>query len=368
MLFTLLLTGCSHPEGNGSTNSQPSNDSSNPSITETKETYLRPIGRYYVEEKGNQEILYFANSCSGFEVSLNAKSSIDFQFTLFGQTTQPYNTQFAKVYVDNTYVETIEVANGNKDYTLKEKITAGSHVIKILKQNEPAFSKIGLVDIQEGDYEFVNFTKDTRKKIEFYGDSITCGYGNLTDNQHGFSMDTEDGTLAYTQLCADQLNYQNSVVSYSGIAMALSPFNSNFTMLDRYKTIDGSREWNFANYVPDVIVINIGTNDNTKFKQLTASEQESKVNLFFENLKTMALDLQQKTPNAKFVFPYNMMTELHSYLVTAIDSTVAALNKNNDDCASSLEFSHNTAGADGHPSKEGHAQFANILANYIQML
>lgn len=369
MLFGLLLAGCANTENSTSKGSSSiSENSQSTSIVEEKKTYLRPIGRYYIEESQGKEVLYFANSCSGFEVSLKAKNELEFKFTLDGQVTNPYQTQFIKAYIDNECVETIEVTKGTHEYGLKTKVSIGEHVIKILKLNEPAFSKIGLIEIKKGDYEFVNFEKDTRKKIEFYGDSITCGYGNLTDSTHSFSMDTEDGTLAYTQLCADKLNYQNSVVSYSGIAMALSPFNSNFTMLDRYKTIDGARNWDFEKYIPDVIVINIGTNDNTKFKQLSAAEQEKQVNVFFNNLKTMALDLQSKAPNAKFIFPYNMMTELHSYLVTCLESTAMELNKNNADCASTLEFAHDNGGADGHPSGAGHERFANMLASYIEML
>lgn len=369
MLFGLLLAGCTNNDTSASKDStSPSSTSTSVSVVEEKKTHLRPIGRYYIEENQGKEVLYFANSCSGFEVSLNAKSEQEFKFTLNGQVTSPYQTQFIKAYIDGECVETLEVTKGTKEYALKTKISKGAHVIKILKLNEPAFSKIGLVEIKSGDYEFVDFEKDTRKKIEFYGDSITCGYGNLTDNTHSFEMETEDGTLAYTQLCADKLNYQNSVVSYSGIAMALSPFNSNFTMLDRYKTIDGARNWDFEKYIPDVIVINIGTNDNTKFKQLSAAEQEQQVNVFFTNLKTMALDLQSKAPKAKFVFPYNMMTELHSYLVTCLESTANELNKNNADCASTLEFPHDNGGADGHPSGAGHERFADILASYIEML
>lgn len=330
--------------------------------------YIHSLGRTSITTKDQQEMLYFANSCSGFAFQVEMKKEAQLTFSLFGSTTSPYEAQYAKVYVDEEPVEVLKIERGIFDYTLTQAISTGEHEIRLLKMNEPAFSSMGLLKICEGDFVFKKYVSSKTKRIEFYGDSITCGYGNLADNSQSFKMETEDGTQAYTQLCADQLGFENSVVSYSGIAMALSPFQNTFTMLDRYATLDGSQSWNFNQYVPDVIVINLGTNDNTKLRTLTGNDQIEGLNAFYENLKQMSLDLSNHAPHAKFVFVYNMMLTISDGLVTCMESVARELNKKQENTAYILECQPNYLGADGHPSLEGHQQSAKLLKDLIDTI
>lgn len=332
------------------------------------EKYVHPIGRTLAEKKDNQDKLYFANSCSGFAFQATMKEDVHLKFSLYGNTTSTYSAQYAKVVVDQELLEVLQIQNGVNDYILQNAITKGKHEIQLLKMNEPAFSNMGLLKIYEDNFVFEEYVTTKTKKIEFYGDSITCGYGNLTDNTQSFSMETEDGTKAYTQLCADALGFENSVVSYSGISMALSPFNSDFTMLDRYQTVDSSKAWDFSRYVPDVIVINIGTNDNTKLRTLSGNAQIDGLNQFYENLKQMVLDLKTKAPQAKFVFAYNMMLPISDGLVTCMESVKRELDKENENTAYLLEFTPEGKGADGHPSLEGHKQSAEQLKSFIETI
>lgn len=353
----MLLSGCDSNESTSIINQTTTN------IEVTNNDYLHPLGRTSIEKNGDNDMLYFANSCSGFEFQINVTSSTYLKFSLYGKTT--YEKQYAKVYVDNEELEILEIQNGTKDYTLTKPVDVGEHEIKLIKLNEPNFSKMGLIKIYEGSFEFKQFVNSKSKKIEFYGDSISCGYGNKSTKLSGFSMEEEDGSLAYTELTAEKLNYENSVVSYSGIAMALSPFDSPYTMLDKYKTIDGDKEWNFENYVPDIIVINIGTNDNTKLRDYTGNAQIDAINTFYANLRTMSLDLHSKSPNAKFIFAYNMMVSISGGLVTCMESVCRELNED-DEIAYVLEFTPENKGADGHPSVEGHKKSASALADFIK--
>ena len=338
-------------------------------VNVSDKTYVHPLGRTLVEKKDNLDMLYFANSCSGFSFDIDAESDLNLTFSLYGNVSSSYENQYARVYVDGDELETLQIQNGVNDYTLENSISKGKHKIKLLKLNEPAFSQMGLLKIHEGDYSFKEYENEYSKKIEFYGDSITCGYGNLTDNSHPFSMETEDGAKAYTQLCADKLGYENSVVSYSGIAMALSPFNNTFTMLDRYKTVDGYKDWDFSNYVPDAIVINIGTNDNTKLRSMTGNDYVDGINKFYANLREMTLNLKEYAPNAKFIFAYNMMLTINDGLATCMESVCRELNEELDnEIAYVLEFTPNNKGADGHPSVEGHENAATVLADFIESI
>ena len=58
------------------------------------------------------------------------------------------------------------------------------------------------------------------RKIEFIGDSMTCGYGVETmDEKEGFSDETENHYYTYAALTARALNAQHVVVARSGIGI-----------------------------------------------------------------------------------------------------------------------------------------------------
>lgn len=335
-------------------------------ISFSNENYFHPLGRSTILEKDGKETFYFANSCSGFAFQIHVQEEGTLTFTLEGNTRSPYQRQYAKVYVDDVEKEIFTIENGTFDYSLKESLKTGYHDIRFQKLNEPAFSNITLLEIKKENSLFVPY-KNEKKIIEFYGDSITCGYGNLADNTQTFSMETEDGTQSYTQLTANAIGYENSVISYSGIAMSESPFNDEFTLLDRYKTIDGVREWDFSKKA-DIIVINIGTNDNTKIKTLKGQQMLDAIERYYGNLKTMALDLKGKNPDATFIFAYNMMLPINDGLVTAMESVARELNNMQENSAFTLEFTPESKGADGHPSLEAHQTHAMNLAEFIKSL
>ena len=57
-------------------------------------------------------------------------------------------------------------------------------------------------------------------KVEFIGNSITCGYGIEDDNpNNGFSYDTENHTMTYAHKVARALNADVNIVARSGIGI-----------------------------------------------------------------------------------------------------------------------------------------------------
>ena len=118
------------------------------------EKYVHPIGRTLAEKKDNQDMLYFANSCSGFAFQATMKEDVYLKFSLYGNTTSTYSVQYAKVVVDQELLEVLQIQNGVNDYTLQNAITKGKHEIQLLKMNEPAFSNMGLLKIYEDNFVF----------------------------------------------------------------------------------------------------------------------------------------------------------------------------------------------------------------------
>lgn len=109
--------------------------------------------------------------------------------------------------------------------------------------------------------------------VEFIGDSITCGAGNLWDSSSktpsmsSMIPEYEDGTQAYAFLTAEALGADASILSCSGIGndQCWLPFY----IADYYPAQSYCRSktvpYDFSNArVPDLVVINLGTNDEMR--------------------------------------------------------------------------------------------------------
>lgn len=107
------------------------------------------------------------------------------------------------------------------------------------------------------------------RKIEFIGNSITCGYGTEVDDpQAPFKDETENHYHTYAAATARALDAQSWVVARSGIGIYRN-YNgpkegSPDCMPARYdQTLfsDSTERWDFTRFTPDVVCINLGTND-----------------------------------------------------------------------------------------------------------
>jgi len=151
------------------------------------------------------------------------------------------------------------------------------------------------------------------RKIEFIGNSITCGYGNEgTDKNEHFEYETENHYYSYASITARKLNAQHWVVARSGIGAyrnygeaktgsprSCMPVQYEYTgyALDldlRQEPTFLSEKWDFNRYQPDVVCINLGTNDlSTRNYDLTLLKQG------YQKLYKM---VREHNPKAKIVF------------------------------------------------------------------
>lgn len=326
------------------------------------------IGRYQTETINGKEVTTFSYTASGFEFKVNVTSdNFKLGLNLFSQTFDGFVEQYINVYVDDLLIEKVKL-DKSENLVSVSNLSLGEHVIRINKLNEAQFSKMGLIDYVLENVEIVEISKRNKKIVEFYGDSITCGYGNLATQREGFSMLTEDGMQSYGQLTADHLNWDSSIIGYSGIALAMSPFNSPYTLMDKYNTVDGYKPWDFSINIPDVVVINIGTNDNTYYRGLSGTAQEEATNLFLNNYKTLMKNIKTYYPDVKIVCVSNMMVELNGFLNMCMQGAVQQLNNEYGEFSYYLEFLPNNQGADGHPGLSAHISNAETLANFISTI
>ena len=109
------------------------------------------------------------------------------------------------------------------------------------------------------------------RRIEFIGNSITCGYGVESENPSDpFTYETENHFYTYAARTARALKAQHLVVARSGIGVyrnyGAPRSGSKDCMPAMYEQVlftDSTELWDHTLYTPDVVCINLGTNDTS---------------------------------------------------------------------------------------------------------
>lgn len=212
------------------------------------------------------------------------------------------------------------------------------------------------------------------RKIEFIGNSITCGYGIEADSPTApYEEKTSNYYYTYAARTARNLNAQALVVARSGIGVYRSyngpqtgdAVNINteypYTLLynDKYK-------WDFSRYTPDVVCINLGTNDT--------STQGADPALLLDGFKKLYHQVRSHYPNAHIVLLSGCMmtgTALET-AQHAMDETQRYAQQQGDSLVHRLDFPPHTGklgyGASYHPSMQQHERMADQLTDYLKQL
>lgn len=212
------------------------------------------------------------------------------------------------------------------------------------------------------------------RRIEFIGDSMTCGYGVETDNaEEGFSDETENYYYTYAARTARALNAQHLVVARSGIGIYRNydaPKTGSADCMPRVygQTLLGvdSVKWDFSSYVPDVVCINLGTND-------VSTDPYDKTML--ENAyRDFYYTLRVKYPDAKLVFLSGSMLvgSRLEHVQYALDAVVRQARLKGDTNVHRFDMNCQTGdlgyGANWHPSMWQQEKMAGELTAYLRGL
>jgi hypothetical protein len=109
------------------------------------------------------------------------------------------------------------------------------------------------------------------RRIEFIGNSITSAYGIEGDSVTcHFSPETENANMSYAAITSRALNADYSLVSYSGRGVVRNYGDSLKESVDPMPALydrtcfwNPTLKWDFTKWVPQAVVINLGTNDFT---------------------------------------------------------------------------------------------------------
>jgi lysophospholipase L1-like esterase len=215
------------------------------------------------------------------------------------------------VILDGQVISTIHLENTKKSYTLAQGLPAVSHSIELFKRTEWEMGKTTFFQfVLAKDATVLPASPAKKRKIEFFGNSITCGYAvEDTTGQDRGSAPYENGYISYAAITARHYNADYVCTAKSGIGVLVSWFP--LIMPEMYNRLDASDPtsiWDFSKYTPDVVVINLFQNDswivnmpdNPQFKERFGTkkpDEEQIVKAYRDFVKT----IRKKYPKAQIL-------------------------------------------------------------------
>ena len=211
-------------------------------------------------------------------------------------------------------------------------------------------------------------------RLEFVGNSMTCGYGIESNNPSDtFSKETENHYYAYPALVSKGLNAQYVVVARSGIGVYRNyggPVEGSVDCLPNLYDYtlygDTTEVWDFSRYIPDIVCVNLGTNDCVL--------EGYSIHLLKDAFVKFSQKLRSIYPDAKIIWMTGCM--LHGKpledLQSVLDEVVQESNSAGDMRMHRFDFTPQTGelgyGAGWHPSKRQHERMADELISFIETI
>ncbi|BFU22248.1 hypothetical protein EHI8A_014000 [Entamoeba histolytica HM-1:IMSS-B] len=167
----------------------------------------------------------------------------------------PKELEFNTFVIESNYF-TITMVN-------KKPIAQKVSLIKISEARDGAICFYGVNRRME------QFDIQPRKKIEIIGDSLCCGYGMFPLSQCDSVPLQSDSSEAWCSQIVRKLNLESHMVAWSGIGVVRNcdevEFPNDKKNIDklwrRRNAGENKSKWDFTEWIPDYVMVNIGSND-----------------------------------------------------------------------------------------------------------
>ena len=337
---------------------------------------VKPLGRTWPREDG----LWLAFSATGAEFAFTGKvCTVVFEGDhRAADANEDCNHARVAIEVDGVHLADTMIDAAEKTVTVEAG--EGEHIARILKLSETAMSTCGIKSIEA---ENIRPTEKKSRFIEFIGDSITCGYG-MDDEvaEHHFVTGTEDASRAYAYRAAQELDADYSLVSISGYgiisgytATAEAPITAQL-LPDYYEKLgfsygvfDGEVpqdvRWDFSVRQPDLIVINLGTNDDSYCLDHVERQQH-----YCDEYVNFLKVVRRNNPGAKILCTLGIMGDrLYPWVEKAAAVYTDKTGDSNIACMPFVpQLLEDGYTADYHPTAVTHGKAAAKIAAEIRLL
>jgi lysophospholipase L1-like esterase len=382
----------------------PAGDDSKPSEATVKDSVLS-LGRTYWTSDADE--CWLSYSATGVAFTFVGKK-LDITFA-GNQTSSGRSNARLAVYINGKRKADVLLAAKERKITVYE-VEEESQTpveVRIIKLSEASESVAGIKKITltgVSDYGIKPLANKARK-IEFIGDSITAGYGiddlgGKNDATVGFLTSTEDVTKTYAYKTAQALDADYNIACFSGIGVISNVgtkqngdknTNGNDVMPAIYSQLGShthigtekfqgglapvSLDWDFAQFQPDLVVLNLGSNDVSyvtwgptwgAYKAARGAEFKAGYLAFLK-------DIRAKNPNAKILCTINLMVvpdDIWSLIGEAVNAYKAETGETNSNIVAfrlpAMNNSTDSYGTHFHPSEVSNVRAAKALVTEIE--
>lgn len=345
----------------------------NPVDTSSKGKQFVYSGRVELNKEGHLKLIGSASSVS-FNFSGN-------ECAVYLKSDDTYEHQnYVAIELDGKYIERLRIEKGaSKAYSIAISDKKKIHQLTIYKATEAANGSVLFSGTTATIVPFKKKEKD-KIRIEFIGNSITCGMGNDTKVipcDTGEWYDQHNAYWAYGPILSRSLEVDFQLSSVSGIGMYR---NWNDEHIDEpimpevyenlYLNKDNSKPYTF-DFHPDIVSICLGTNDLSEgdgTKPRLPFNEEKYVNNYIEFIKTV----YKHTPKAQIVLLNSPMVsgERNVTLIKCLKQVMAFFETDKEHKKIQL-FEYNPMEPKGcgyHPDIEDHKIMAAQLEPFFKKI
>ena len=294
---------------------------------------------------------------SGFEITgtLSGDVSIVADRTDHPGMANDIDGSYVDVVVDGGEATRVKIPDGAGTITLLSGLAEGKHTVQVTSATSAAFGSLSVSHV--GFTGTLDAPKSDNSKLHILaiGDSITAGFGVYGKNGDptGFAdqIEATDGYWSYAAVAGRELDAKLCVVAKeSGRTSEMHEFVNELTFYNN------APAWDWSKDAHDVVVINLGTNDEANG---TAKET------VLSDIKSLLDDMRAKNPDAEIIYLYGMMRKDYEDVYKA---AVQYMKDKGDNKVHSLEMTKNENGLAAHPDKAAHMAYGEQLADYIRSL
>ena len=274
--------------------------------------------------------------------------------------------------IDGRELAPLALSQGRHIYEIARGLAPGMHAVSAAKRTEAEVGTIGLCGIAlEPGASLGPRPAAPARVVEMVGDSISTGFGIEGKSADcPFSAATEDATRAYGALAAQEFGADVWIAAWKGKGVLVNDDPSDADTLprlyERLRPADPGSRYTYTVH-PDVVVLNIGTND---FARTAPPDAE-----FRAAYAAFVARLRALHPDAFLVLALGPMLfdegdiNFRTLARDAIFAALAGARQRGDGKIEMIEFwtdPDEGAGCQVHPNRVTHRRMADELARLLE--